>query len=250
MKLTIECEMPEAWLNCFLSMLNDMETLGRIEASAIVGMFVDGSNGFTPYFRVRERQTRVNENGSVSKVENVVSIKRYKDTLPYGIHIKTNSDAGQKYYHTAIVHRPSWENHEWDEPHWKKLKMDKDGNVLPEVEYEDVEGYEDEDEIEESQESVETEGISSQDFDSDIYRRREEHPQRSDFRDSLVETDNVGKSDEDAESSDHDEHRGVGSFKKRDKRVQEDPKTHDAVPSGPIIRIQRGGVHDQMQHES
>ena len=254
MKLLIECEMPEAWLNSFLSMLNDMETLGRIEASAIVGMFVDGSNGFSPSFKVKDKQTKVNEFGSITRQDVSVSIKRYKDKLPYGIHIKTNSDAGQKYYHTAIIHRPSWENHEWDEPHWKKLKVAEDGTILPEVEYDDVEGYE-EDEVEEGQENLEAGGDPSQVSDTETYWSRDDNPNvqretgqrgrqnrdilaRAEDRSGHVEREGLGS----AETDDEGRGSGVGSFKKR--KEGRSPEAHREISSGPIISIQRGGVHN------
>lgn len=123
MKLLIECEMPEQWMDSFLSMLNDIEILGEKERSAIVGIFADGSNGFKPKFHIKTKENKLDEDTyKITRIDISSSIKEYKESLPYGIHIKTNSDAGQKYYHTAIIHRPNWENHEWDEPDMIKIK--------------------------------------------------------------------------------------------------------------------------------
>ncbi len=102
MKFRVECELPDEWAKSFISMLMDMNRLGEIERSAIVGLFVDGSNGLKPDFRVLLMDEDADSNMA----------------LPYGVHIKTHSEAGELYYHSAIVHRPTeeWANTDWKSP--------------------------------------------------------------------------------------------------------------------------------------
>ena len=50
-KFTIEVEMEERWINCFMSMLNKMENLGRLGASRTVSIFADGDGDFQPKFK-------------------------------------------------------------------------------------------------------------------------------------------------------------------------------------------------------
>lgn len=50
-KFTIEVEMEERWIDCFMSMLNKMERLGRLGASRTVSIFSDGDGDFQPRFK-------------------------------------------------------------------------------------------------------------------------------------------------------------------------------------------------------
>lgn len=116
MKFRVECDLPDEWAKSFISMLMDMNRLGEIQKSAIVGMFTDGSNGFNPKFKVL-----LQDPDATSDMP-----------LPHGVHVKTHSEAGERYYHTAIVHRPldDWGKEDWEGPdedltHKKPLLLKK-----------------------------------------------------------------------------------------------------------------------------
>ncbi len=49
-KFTIEVEMEERWIDYFMSMLNEMECLGKIGSSNTVSIFADGDGDFQPKF--------------------------------------------------------------------------------------------------------------------------------------------------------------------------------------------------------
>ena len=42
MKFTVECDMPERWVNDFCSFLKHLEHNGKIGHSALVGFYADG----------------------------------------------------------------------------------------------------------------------------------------------------------------------------------------------------------------
>lgn len=50
-KFTIEVEMEERWIDCFMSMLNEMECLGVMGSSSSVSIFADGDGDFQPEFK-------------------------------------------------------------------------------------------------------------------------------------------------------------------------------------------------------
>ncbi|PNZ09048.1 hypothetical protein CD144_02115 [Staphylococcus equorum subsp. linens] len=50
-KFTIEVEMEERWIDCFMSMLNKMEHLGNLGASRDVSIYSDGDGDFRPKFK-------------------------------------------------------------------------------------------------------------------------------------------------------------------------------------------------------
>ena len=50
-KFTIEVEMEERWIDCFMSMLDRMERLGRLGSSRTVSIFSDGDGDFRPKFK-------------------------------------------------------------------------------------------------------------------------------------------------------------------------------------------------------
>lgn len=49
-KFTIEVEMEERWIDYFMSMLNEIECLGKIGSSSSVSIFADGDGDFRPKF--------------------------------------------------------------------------------------------------------------------------------------------------------------------------------------------------------
>ena len=51
-KFTIECEMPERWVNDFCSFLKHLECNGKIGHSALVGFYADGDGDFRPKFNI------------------------------------------------------------------------------------------------------------------------------------------------------------------------------------------------------
>lgn len=50
-KFTIEVEMEERWIDCFMSMLNKMEHLGNLGVSRDVSIYSDGDGDFRPKFK-------------------------------------------------------------------------------------------------------------------------------------------------------------------------------------------------------
>ena len=51
-KFTIECEVPERWVNDFCSFLEHLEHCGSVGHSALVGFYADGDGDFRPKFRI------------------------------------------------------------------------------------------------------------------------------------------------------------------------------------------------------
>ena len=49
-KFTIECEMPDRWVQPFISMLKTMEIDGKVGHSETVGMYADGDGDFQSKF--------------------------------------------------------------------------------------------------------------------------------------------------------------------------------------------------------
>ena len=51
-KFTIECEIPERWVNDFCAMLSDMKYFGEQGHSGVVGIYADGDGDFRPSFNI------------------------------------------------------------------------------------------------------------------------------------------------------------------------------------------------------
>jgi hypothetical protein len=51
-KFTIECEVPERWVNDFCSFLEHLEHCGSVGHSALIGFYADGDGDFRPKFRI------------------------------------------------------------------------------------------------------------------------------------------------------------------------------------------------------
>lgn len=51
-KFTIECEVPERWVNDFCTMLNWMQSCGNLGHSSMVGFYADGDGDFRPKFKI------------------------------------------------------------------------------------------------------------------------------------------------------------------------------------------------------
>lgn len=51
-KFTIECEIPERWVNDFCTMLDYLQSCGRAGHSATVGFYADGDGDFRPTFNI------------------------------------------------------------------------------------------------------------------------------------------------------------------------------------------------------
>lgn len=49
-EFTIKVEMEERWINHFMSMLNHMESLGKMGSSQAVALYADGDGDFRPEF--------------------------------------------------------------------------------------------------------------------------------------------------------------------------------------------------------
>lgn len=52
-KFTIECEVPERWVNDFCAMLNSMQSFGNLGHSGVVGIYADGDGDFRPKFNIK-----------------------------------------------------------------------------------------------------------------------------------------------------------------------------------------------------
>ena len=52
-KFTIECEVPERWVNDFCAMLEDMQYFGEQGHSRVVGIYADGDGDFRPRFNIK-----------------------------------------------------------------------------------------------------------------------------------------------------------------------------------------------------
>lgn len=52
-KFTIECEVPERWVNQFCSFLKHLERNGNLGHSALVGFYADGDGDFRPRFNIK-----------------------------------------------------------------------------------------------------------------------------------------------------------------------------------------------------
>lgn len=64
-KFTIEVEMEERWIDCFMSMLNKMERLGKLGSSRTVSMFSDGDGDFQPRFKSDVEWEKIESNISI-----------------------------------------------------------------------------------------------------------------------------------------------------------------------------------------
>jgi hypothetical protein len=49
-KFTIEVIMEERWIDHFMSFLKEMEKLGKVGASELIGFYADGDGDFKPQF--------------------------------------------------------------------------------------------------------------------------------------------------------------------------------------------------------
>lgn len=52
-KFTIECEVPERWVDDFCAMLNSMQSFGNLGHSGVVGIYADGDGDFRPRFNIQ-----------------------------------------------------------------------------------------------------------------------------------------------------------------------------------------------------
>ncbi len=52
-KFTIECEIPERWVNDFCAMLSQMQYFGEQGHSGVVGIYSDGDGDFRPSFNIQ-----------------------------------------------------------------------------------------------------------------------------------------------------------------------------------------------------
>lgn len=52
-KFTIDCEIPERWVNDFCAMLKTMEYFGDLGHSGVVGIYSDGDGDFRPRFNIK-----------------------------------------------------------------------------------------------------------------------------------------------------------------------------------------------------
>lgn len=57
-KFTIECEIPERWVDDFCAMLNSMQSFGNLGHSGVVGIYADGDGDFRPKFNIRTEWDR------------------------------------------------------------------------------------------------------------------------------------------------------------------------------------------------
>ena len=52
-KFTIECEVPERWVNDFCAMLEEIQYFGEQGHSGVVGIYADGDGDFRPRFNIQ-----------------------------------------------------------------------------------------------------------------------------------------------------------------------------------------------------
>lgn len=57
-KFTIECEIPERWVDDFCAMLNSMQSFGNLGHSGVVGIYADGDGDFRPKFNIQTEWDR------------------------------------------------------------------------------------------------------------------------------------------------------------------------------------------------
>lgn len=55
MKITIKCNIPDRWVNDFLSLLYTMQRCGRSGMSRMLGFYSDGDGDFRPKFKVETK---------------------------------------------------------------------------------------------------------------------------------------------------------------------------------------------------
>lgn len=51
-KFTIECEIPERWVDDFCAMINSIQSNGILGHSSVVGIYADGDGDFRPRFNI------------------------------------------------------------------------------------------------------------------------------------------------------------------------------------------------------
>ena len=51
-KFTIDCEIPDRWVNDFCSFLRQLEYKGNIGHSSLIGFYADGDGDFRPKFTI------------------------------------------------------------------------------------------------------------------------------------------------------------------------------------------------------
>lgn len=61
-KFNISVEMEDRWVDCFCSMLKEMERLGDIGSSKIISIYSDGDGDFRPKFTIEEDYKTVQPN--------------------------------------------------------------------------------------------------------------------------------------------------------------------------------------------
>ena len=57
-RFTIDCEMPERWVNDFCSFLRQLERNGNIGHSSLIGFYADGDGDFRPKFNINVDYTK------------------------------------------------------------------------------------------------------------------------------------------------------------------------------------------------
>ena len=57
-RFTIDCEMPERWVNDFCSFLRQLESNGNIGHSSLIGFYADGDGDFRPKFNINVDYTK------------------------------------------------------------------------------------------------------------------------------------------------------------------------------------------------
>ena len=63
-RFTIDCEMPERWVNDFCSFLRQLECNGNIGHSSLIGFYADGDGDFRPKFSINVDYTETDGRGT------------------------------------------------------------------------------------------------------------------------------------------------------------------------------------------
>jgi hypothetical protein len=63
-RFTIDCELPERWVNDFCSFLKQLERNGKIGHSSLIGFYADGDGDFRPKFSINVDYTETEGRGT------------------------------------------------------------------------------------------------------------------------------------------------------------------------------------------
>lgn len=63
-RFTVDCEMPERWVNDFCSFLRQLERNGNIGHSSLIGFYADGDGDFRPKFSINVDYTKTEGRGT------------------------------------------------------------------------------------------------------------------------------------------------------------------------------------------